>query len=121
MLGSWLGGGRQLGSRFCGHFDMGFCWVIKTKTNPNSTSVSSSSLDKDDPSLDKASSSSEEINVSIRFVLGNLIYNRVVFGLEVPTQLIIGSSSCYTCLCNRVSRVDPNWTRLPQIANPSDI
>jgi hypothetical protein len=65
-----LGGGCQLGSGFCCHFDMGFYWVIKTKmkTDPNSASASSSSLDGDNPSLDKASSSSEEINVSIGFV-----------------------------------------------------
>jgi hypothetical protein len=86
-----------------------------TKTNPNSASDLSSSSDEDNPSLDEASSSSEEINVSIGFVSGNPIYNRVVFGSEVPTRLIIGSGSCYTCLCNRVSRVDPNSTRLPKL------
>jgi hypothetical protein len=53
--------------------------------------------------------------VSIGFVSVNLIYNRVVFGSKVLTRLLIGSGSCYTCLCNRVSRVDPNPTRLPKL------
>jgi hypothetical protein len=84
---------------------MGFCWVIKTKTktNPNSASASSSSSDEADPSSssDKAFSS-EEINVSIGFVSGNSIYNRVVFGSPCLTRLIIGSGLVCICLCNRV-------------------
>jgi hypothetical protein len=40
------------------------------------------------------SSSSEEINVSIGFMSGNPVYNRVVFGSRILTQLIIGSGSC---------------------------
>jgi hypothetical protein len=91
---------------------------MKTKTNPNSASASSSSSDEADPfsSSDEASSS-KEINVSIRFVSGNPIYNRVMFGSQCSPRLIIGSvsGSGYTCLCNRVSRVDPNRTCLPQL------
>jgi hypothetical protein len=46
---------------------------------------------------------------------GYPIINRVVFGSRVPTRLIIGSGSCQTCLCNRVSRVDTNLTREPEL------
>jgi hypothetical protein len=43
-----------------------------------STSALSSSSDEDDPpSSDEAASSSGEINVSIGFVSGNPVYNRV--------------------------------------------
>jgi hypothetical protein len=50
-------------------------------------SASASSSYEDDPfsSSDEASSSSVEINVSIGFVSGNLVYNRIVFGLRVST------------------------------------
>jgi len=97
---------------------MGFCWVIKTKTktNPNFASASSSSSDEADPSSSSdEASSSEKINVSISFVLGNLIYNRAVFGSLCSTRLIIGSGSCQACLCNRVGQVDTNPTREPEL------
>jgi hypothetical protein len=45
-------------------------------------------------SSDEAFSSSVEINVSIGFVSGNPVYNRVVFESQVSTRLIIGSSPC---------------------------
>jgi hypothetical protein len=51
--------------------------------------------------------------VSIGFVSGNPIYNRVVFGSPCSARLIIGSG--YTCLCNQVIRVNPNPTRLPEL------
>jgi hypothetical protein len=89
---------------------MGFCRVIKTKTKTNTNSASN----EDNPYSDETSSS-EEINMSIGFVSGNTIYNRVVFGSYVSTSLIIGSDSCYTCLCNRISRVNSNPTCLPEL------
>jgi len=46
--------------------------------------------------------------------LSNRVY-RVVFESRVPTQLIIGSGSCWTRLRNRVSRVDMNPTREPEL------
>lgn len=39
---------------------------------------------------------------------GNAFCRWVVFGFRCSTQLIIGSGSCQTRLCNWVSRVDPN-------------
>jgi hypothetical protein len=50
-----------------------------------------------------------------RAVSGNSSNKQVMFGLHVLTRLIIGSGSCYSCLCNWVSRVDPNPTRLPEL------
>jgi hypothetical protein len=47
--------------------------------------------------------------------LGYPIINRVVFGSRVTIRLIIGSGSCQTRLCNRVSRVDTNRTREPEL------
>jgi hypothetical protein len=82
-------------SRF---FEAGFFSVTggDGKDEAFSASTSSSSSDEDDPSSssDEASSSSVEINMSIGFVLGNSVYNRVMFRLRVSTRLIIGSGSC---------------------------
>jgi hypothetical protein len=53
-----------------------------------SASASPSSSDEDDPSSsDEASSSLVEINVSIGFVPGNPVYNRVVFGSQISTPI----------------------------------
>jgi hypothetical protein len=45
------------------------------------------------------------------------VYNRIVFGSHVLTRLIIGSGSCWTRLHNRVSQVDTNPTREPELSN----
>jgi hypothetical protein len=46
---------------------------------------------------------------------GYPIINRVVFGSRVTTRLIIGFGFGLTRLYNRVSRVDPNPTREPEL------
>jgi hypothetical protein len=46
---------------------------------------------------------------------GYPIINRIVFRSRVLTRLIIGSGSCWTRLRNRVSRVDMNPTREPEL------
>jgi hypothetical protein len=46
---------------------------------------------------------------------GNPVNNRVVFGFEVSTRLLIGSSSCRTRLYIRVGRVDTNPTRMHKL------
>jgi hypothetical protein len=48
---------------------------------------------------------------------GNSVSNRVVFGFKCSTWLIIGSGSCWTRLCSRVSRVDTNPTRQPELSS----
>lgn len=54
-------------------------------------------------------------NVFVGFVSCNPIHYWVVFRFEVITRLIIGSGSCWTRFCNRVSRVDTNPTRWPEL------
>jgi len=55
--------------------------------------------------------------VSGRVVSGKRVTRLLVVfvGSRVTTRLIIGSGSCDTRLCSRVSRVDTNPTREPEL------
>jgi hypothetical protein len=59
-------------------------------------------------------------NVFVGFVLCNPIRYWVVFRFAVMTRLIIGSGSCWIQLCNRVSRINTNPTRWPELPTLSD-